>query len=208
MRDHQGLGESMMAGQRGIPASKVARDFGESLASFTESVHALIGELDKSESPASALDRCRETCAALWAATVISMEASALRAEEREALTPLVFATLRPYWKRQCGAKDCTSHNLQDVAQKYLKVRHTNQVTAAAELVTTLFGELAVNDSGRRRLFKRLSALFAHRMLGDIHRLNEIRMHYGIQMTALTGFISALPLLHGVDGLLRLLRLC
>ena len=198
----------MVAGGRGIPASKVARDFGESLASFTESVHTLIGELEKNESPATALDRCRETSAALWAAAVLSMEASALRAEEREALTPLVFAALQPYWRRQCGPRDCASADLLDVAQKYLKARHPSQVATAAELVTTLFAELSVNDSGRKRLYKRLSALFAHRMLGDIHRLNEIRMHFGIRLTALTGFLSALPLLHGVEGLLRLLRFC
>ncbi len=198
----------MGVGGRGIPASKVARDFGESLASFTESVHALIGELDKNEAPASAHDRCRETSAALWAAAVLSMEASALRAEEREALTPLVFATLQPYWRRQCGPTDCASADLQEVAQKYLKARHPSQVAAAAELVTTLLAELSVNDSARKRLHKRLSALFAHRMLGDIHRLNEIRMHFGIRVTALTGFLSALPLLHGVEGLLRLLRFC
>jgi len=198
----------MVAKRRGIPASQVARDFGESLASFTESVHALIGELDQSESPANARDRCRETCAALWAAVVISMEASALRVEERETLTPLVFATLLPYWKQQCGGEDCASSNLEELARKYLKFRHTSQVTTAAGLVTTLFGELAVSDIGRKRLLKRLSALFAHRMLGDIHRLNEIRTHFGIQITAITGFISVLPLLHGVEGLLKLLRLC
>jgi hypothetical protein len=198
----------MAADARGIPVSKVARDFGESLVSFTESVHALVGELDKDESPASALDRCRETCAALWAAAVISMEASALRAEERESLTPLVFATLLPYWKRQCGARDCASADLQIVAQKYLKARQTSMVTAATEVVTTLFVELAVSESGRRRLFKRLSALFAHRMLGDIHRLNEVRMHFGIQLTALTGFLSALPWLPNAEALLRMLRLC
>jgi hypothetical protein len=96
----------MIAGRRGISASKVARDFGESLASFAESVHALIGELEHSESPASSADRCRETTAALWAAAVMSMEASALRIEEREALTPLVIATLLPHWRRQCGLKD------------------------------------------------------------------------------------------------------
>lgn len=198
----------MVSGRREIPASKVARDFGESFASFAESVHALISELDKSESPASAFDRCSETCAALWAAAVISLQSSALSAAERETLTPLVFATLLPYWQRQCGAEECASTDLQDAAQKYLKVRHPNQMTAAGELVSTLFGELAVSDSGRRRLSKRLSALFAHRMIGDIHRLNEIRMHFGIQMTALTGCLSALPSIYGVDGLLRLPLLC
>jgi hypothetical protein len=208
MRDLGGLGESMIAEGRGIPASKVARDFGGSLASFTQSVHALVGELSSSESPADSFHRCRETCAALWAATVMSMEASALRADEREALTPLVFETLLPYWKKQCGTRDCSSIDLQDAAHKYLTVRHQNQVNAAVHLVKILFDELDVTDSGRRRLFKRLSALFAHRMLGDIHRLNEIRIHFGIQLTALTGFISTLPLLHGTEGLLKLLRLC
>jgi hypothetical protein len=198
-----------MAGRRqGIPAAKVARDFGESLASFSESVHVLIGDLAPSESPASPLDRCRETTAALWAAAMKSMEASALRAEELEALAPLVFATLQPYWKRQCGSKDCTSAGLREAAQKYFQIPNENQVTAAAQLVSTLCDELKVSDSGRRRLFKRLSALFAHRMLGDVHRLNEMRIHFGIQLTAFAGVVSTLPLLHEGEGLLRLLRLC
>jgi hypothetical protein len=204
----EGLGASMTSGRRAISATKVARDFADNLAPFIESVHALISELNEHESPASPGERCRETCAALWAGTIVSLNASALRADERDALIPLLFAALMPYWKRHCGPDNRTPDTLQSYAERYLEGRQErSQVTSATEIATQLFDSLNVNQAGRRRLVKRLSALLAHRMLGDIHRLNEIKLHFGIQLSLLAGAFSGLPVLHVSDAILRILRL-
>jgi len=53
----------MSPSRRGIPAKKVARDLGESLGSFMESVLKLVSEFDSTDSAASPTERCRETCA-------------------------------------------------------------------------------------------------------------------------------------------------
>lgn len=194
--------------RRSISATKVARDFGESLGSFLDSVHGLIAELGKDESSKSAGECCRETCAAVWAAAMISLDASALRADERDALASLIFATLLPYLKKHCGASDCASAKLRDHANRYLELRQAHsQVNTATHIVARLLEALKVSDGGKRRLAKRLAALFAHRMLGDIHKLNELKLHFGIQLSLITGFVSGLPLLQGSEALL-LLRLC
>jgi hypothetical protein len=198
----------MTHGRRAISAAKVARDFADNLAPFIESVHGLISQLDERESPASPADRCRETTAALWAATIITLNASALRVDERDALIPLLFAALVPYWSRHGGPNDCDAGEFQGCAQKYLTGRQErSQVTSATAIATQLLDVLHVSQVGRRRLARRLSALLAHRMLGDIHRLNEIKLHFGIQLTLLAGAFSGFPLLHVGETVLRILRL-
>jgi hypothetical protein len=198
----------MSPSRRGIPAKKVARDLGESLGSFMESVLKLVSEFDSNDSAASPAERCRETCAALWAAILMSLDASALGADERETLGTLVFAVLLPLWRKHCGSEKEIASQLHERAQKYLDCRDTHsQIKTATEMVKRLLKTLEVSDRGSRRVGRRLAALFAHRMLGDIHRLNEVKMQFGIQLSMIAMMLSVTQLAAVIDALFRLLRL-
>jgi hypothetical protein len=195
----------MTPGRRGIPAKKVARDFGLNLTSFVDEVMALVSELKPDQASASAAERRREACGALWAAILLSLDASALRSDEADALGPLLFACLEPTWRKHWSAVD--AHQLRARAQKYLNHKDArSQVKTASRIVACFFDTIQVTDQGRRRLAKRLAALLGHRMLGDIHRLNEVKMNSGIQLSLATFLVSSAWLCGG-EAVLRLLRI-
>jgi hypothetical protein len=180
----------MAAGRRGVPAKKVARDFGLDLTPFVNDVMALVSGLAADEASVSIAERRRETCGALWAAILLSLEASALRADETQALGPLLFACLEPTWKKHWSAID--EAQLRARAHKYLNQQDArSQVKTASKIVRCLFDTIQVAEQGRRRLSKRLAVLIGHRMLGDIHRLNEFKMNSGIQISVVTLLLFA-----------------
>ena len=197
----------MSPNRRGVPAKKVARDFGSSLASFVEEVISLVAKLDGEGATASAADRCFETCAALWATIVISVNASALHADEREALGPLIFQVLDPIWAKHCGTQKAAFGRLRSRAEFYLALNDPrSHINTATIIVTSLVAALGISGHINRRSTKRLSALLAHRMLGDIHRLNDLKMQFGIQISFVALILSGYITLAG-ETLLRVLRL-
>lgn len=180
----------MTFGRRRIPAKKLARDYGQSLSVFMHAVLALISELDSQDSDFNKRERCREAFAALWGATVISLQSSALGVDEQEVLTPLLLRALMPLWKKHCGADEQIPLQMHDRARKYIGQKDArSQIKTATRIVERLLETLEVTERGKRRLGKRLSALVAHRMLGDIHRLNEVKLHSGIQLSTLASFV-------------------
>jgi len=198
----------MSPGRRGIPVKKIAREFGSSLTVFMQGVLTLISELDSKDSDISKRERCRETCAALWATIAISFDASALRVNEQEALSPLVFKALAPLWKKHCGADEEVSNQLHERSQKYLAQKDArSQIKTASRIVDCLLGTLKVTEREKRRLARRLSALLAHRMLGDIHRLNEIKMQHGIQLSLLVWVLPWLTYAYCCEAVFRVFRL-
>jgi hypothetical protein len=195
----------MSAGRRGIPAKKVARDFGLDLTSFVDEVMKLVSELALDEAPASLAERRRESCGMLWAVILLSLDASALRSDETQALGPLLFTCLEPTWKKHWSGVD--ESQLRARAQKYLDHKDArSQVRTASKIVGCLFDTIRITEAGRRRLARRLAALLGHRMLGDVHRLNELKMDFGIQLSLVTLLLSSAYLASG-DTVLRLLRL-
>jgi hypothetical protein len=196
----------MSPDRRGIPAKKVARDFGGSLTTYVEEVTALVGQLDDAASPLSPQDRCFETCAALWATIVISMESSALRNDERAALEPIVFSMLEPFWGKYCGTERAAFGRLRTRAQQYLALKHPrSHVNTGAAITTQLFRTLQLDERAHQVLARRIAALLAHRMLGDIHRLNEVKVQFGIQLSLLAVTLTGC-LASGGEVVLRALR--
>jgi hypothetical protein len=119
-----------------------------------------------------------------------------------------VFTVLLPLWRKHCGSEKEIASQLHKRSQKYLDGRDTHsQVKTATEIVKRLLETLEVSDRGSRRVSRRLAALFAHRMLGDIHRLNEVKMQFGIQLPLMAMMLSVTHLATGSDALFRLLRL-
>jgi hypothetical protein len=195
----------MSPGRRGIPAKKVARDFGLSLTSFVDQVIALVSELATDEASASIAERQRESCAALWAAILLSLDASALRSDETEALSSLLFACLEPTWRKHWSTVD--EDQLRVRARKYLHHRDArSQVMTATKIVACFFETIGSTDQGKRRLARRLAMLLGHRMLGDVHHLNEVKMNFRIQLSLATALLSSAYLCGG-EVALRLLRI-
>jgi hypothetical protein len=197
----------MTPGRRGIPAKQAARDFGASLTSYLVEALALVSELEHDQDKFSERDRCFETCAALWATIVISMEASALLGEERETLLPLVFAALEPMWAKHCGTEKAAFGRLRTRADAYLALRSPrSHVATATAIVQHLLHTLGAPEKENHLRAQRLAALLAHRMLGDIYRLNELKMQVGIQLS-LVALLLTSHLASGGETLLRAMRL-
>jgi len=195
----------MPADRRGISAKKVARDFGLDITSFIDEVLALVSELAPDQASPSIAERRRETCAVLWTTILLSLDASSLRADEAQALRSSLFACLEPAWKRHWSAVD--EDQLRARAQKYLNHKDArSQVKTASKIVACFFDTIEVTEQGHRRLGKRLAALLAHRMLTDVHRLNEVKMNFRIQLSLATALLSSACLCGG-EVALRLLRI-
>jgi len=196
--------KSMSADRRGISAKKVARDFGLDITSFIDEVLALVSELAADEAAASLGERRRESCAVLWATILLSLDASALRADEAHALRSSLFASLESAWSKHWSAVD--EDQLRIRAQKYLHHKDArSQVKTASKIVACFFDTIQVSEQGQRRLGKRLAALLGHRMLTDVHRLNEVKMNFRIQLSLATALLSSACLCGG-EVALRLLR--
>jgi hypothetical protein len=205
MRAHGEIKKRMSPERRGISAKKVARDFGLDITSFIEEVLALVSGLAADQASASFAERRRESCAVLWATILLSLDASALRADEAQALESSLFACLEPALRRHWNTVD--EEQLRTRAQKYLNHKDArSQVRTASRVVACFFDTIQVAEQGRRRFGKRLAALLGHRMLTDVHRLNEVKMNFRIQLSLATALLSS-ACLFGGEAALRLLRI-
>lgn len=193
--------------RRGIPASRLAREFGVSLGEFTDDAVAIFSRYD-AQSPGAALARHREICAAVSAAMIASLEASTLSDAERERLQPLIHDALLPSWSKHCAADTETAEYIAARSRHYLVGRNAaSQVKTAVNIVSALLEALAVPMSDRDLLGKRLSPAFAHRMVGDVFRLNDLRARHGIELSLLATVcaLQGMSLLY--EPILRLLRI-
>lgn len=182
-----GSGASMLSSRQSIPIRTAARDASRGLASIIHEVSELIAELDATELSAGPDDRQQETCAALWAAIVISIDSSDLSPQERAVLCPAVFAFLEPVWRNR-RLQEGSSLQVLSQAQKYLAHRDPrSSVATAAAIVTRLLDALHASDTGRQLVGRRLSALLAHRMLGNTYRLNEMKLRFQIRLVTESG---------------------
>jgi hypothetical protein len=192
--------------RRGIPASQLARDFGVSLSEFTDEVIEVLCRAD-----AQAADdgnaRRREICAAVSAAMTAALEASALSEEERVRLQPLMSEVLQPFWSRQCAADTAAAKFISTRATHYLTRRIAgSQVKTAVNIVGALLDALEVQSPEREVLSRRLSASFAHRMVGDVFRINDLRQRHGIELSLLATMSALLGLTLNYEQVLRILR--
>ena len=194
--------------RRGMSAAELARECGVSLNEFADDVVNLLAQLDASEVTADAAERCRESCAAVWTAMVAAIDASALTKSERDHLTPLLLDVLLPFWKKHCVDEPDIPALLAARASHYLRQRDSSsQIKTAANLVNGLMQRLGIAPTTQIALGKSLTALFAHRMLGDTHRINQVRARFGIELPIVAALTAIVQVTMSYEPVLRILRL-
>lgn len=195
--------------RRGIPASQLARDYGVSLNEFSDSIIGLLGSEWPAADEAARLNRRREVCAAVSAAMVAAFEASTLAPEEREKLHPLIDQVLLPFWSQHCAQEG------PDLAA-FISTRSTHylqgsvadsRVKSAVNMVGALLDAIEAPDNLRAPLQERLIPAFAHRMVGDAYRINEVRRKFGIELSLLATVCALLQISVSYDPILRALRI-
>ena len=193
---------------RGMSASQLAREFGVSLNAFADDVVTLLAQLDDGEIAASPADRCRESCAAVWAGMVSSLDSSALTDHERAQITPMLLEVLMPFWRKHCADEPDIAALLAQRAGEYLRNRDgSSQIKTAASLVNSLMNRLGISPATQVSLGKTLTALFAHRMLGDVHDINAVRARFGIDLPVVAALTALVQLTMGCEPVMRMLRL-
>jgi hypothetical protein len=203
-----------MAGkERRIPASQLARDYGVSLNEFTSEVTALLaralkdtGNLGDNESLSAGAGR-REICAAVSAAMVTALDASTLSDEERSKLRPLVDDVLIPFWTSHCASDAGAAAYITERSAHYLSGRVAgSQVKTAVNIVTSLLDALGIPPARRDELTVTLAPSFAHRMVGDIYRINDVRARFGIELSLIATLATLLQITVSCETVLRILR--
>jgi hypothetical protein len=194
--------------RRGIPASQLARDYAVSLNGFVDEVVALLARLEDEQASSVAPARRREVCAAVAAAMTSALDASTLTAEERGKLDPLLNDVLTPFWNSHCASDSGAVEYIVSRVPHYLAKRDAHsQVKTAVGIVGALIDALAVPTEHRDQLARTLSPSFAHRMVADLYRINDVRTKFGIELSVLAALFALLPLSTGYDAILRVLRL-
>jgi hypothetical protein len=193
---------------RGVSAKQLAHEYGLSLNAFADDVVTLLAQLDDSEIAASSAERCRESCAAVWAGMVSALGASSLTDQERAQITPMLLDVLLPYWRKHCADEPDIPAMLTERASHYLARRDaSSQIKTAANLVNSLMHKLGISPAMQVSLGKTLTALFAHRMLGDVHNINEVRARFGIELPMIAALTALVQVTMSYEPVLRILRL-
>jgi hypothetical protein len=197
-----------MANGRGISAEQLARDYGVSLNGFAEEIVTLLTALPPEDVSAPVPERCRETCASVWAAMVAALDASSLTTQERQRITPMLRDVVVPYWRQHCAADEDIPGMLDARSVHYLRHRDpASQIKTATHVVGRLLETIGIAAHARAALATTLTAAFAHRMLGDIHRINEVRARFGIDLPVLAALTALAQATMSYEPVLRMLRL-
>lgn len=193
--------------RRGIPASQLARDFGVSLTEFTDEVIEVLARFD-TEAGGGGHARRGEICAAVSAAMIAALDASALSAQERDRLQPLIHEVLTPFWSKHCAADGDVAKFISARSTHYLTGRSAgSQVKTAVNIVGALLEALQVPAQDRPALSRRLAPAFAHRMVGDVFRINDLRLRHGIELSLLATLCTLLGMSLNYEEVLRILRI-
>jgi hypothetical protein len=197
----------MMPGKK-LPASQLARDYGVSLNEFSDEVTATLARLDGEGAPARSGAHRREICAAVSAAMAAALDASTLTTEERLKLQPLLHEVLIPFWTRHCADDKDLAPFITKRSEHYLAGRVANsQVKTAVNIVGALLEALDVPADKRSNYARALTPAFAHRMVGDIYHLNDIRSRLGIELSLVAALATMLHLTMSYDPILKVLRI-
>ena len=194
--------------RRGIPASQLARDYGVSLNDFVSEVIALLAKLEGRDASGTAPARRREVCAAVAAAMTAALDASTLTADERAQLDPVLKNVLLPFWSQHCANDvDAQAYIATRTAHYLTKRDPASQVKTAVGIVTTLIDALEVSQEHKDALARTLAPSFAHRMVADLYRINDVRTKFGIELSLLVTICTLLQMSMNYDTVLRALRL-
>lgn len=197
----------MPGNRRGVPVSQLARDIGVSLSEFTDEIIEVLSRFD-AQASGEGHARRREICAAVSATMIAALEASALSENERVRLQPLIHEVLAPFWSKHCAADADVAKFISARATHYLTGRNAgSQVKTAVNIVGALLEALDVPEQERPALSRRLSPAFAHRMVGDVFRVNDLRQRHGIELSLLATLCTLLGMTLNYEQVLRILRI-
>jgi hypothetical protein len=197
-----------MPGRRGTPADQLARDYGVSLNEFASSVIDVIVDTYAASQADRAIAHRREVCAAVTAAMVVALEASALSDEERTRLKPMIHDVLLPFWSKHCASDPDAAAYIASRIDHYIARRIAgSHVKSAVNLVGALLEAMEVPADLRGRLNERLVPAFAHRLVGDTYRINDVRNRHGIDLPLLATLCGLLQMSLSYDSILRILRI-
>jgi hypothetical protein len=197
-----------MPGKRGISAGQLARDYGVSLNKFADEIIVMLARLDGQGAPARSDAHRREICAAVSAAMSVAMDASMLAPEERAQLQPLLHQVLVPFWTKHCASDAASAPFITQRAEHYTAGRVSgSQVKSAVNIVNALMDSLDVPQERRDAFSRTLSPAFAHRMVGDVYHLNDIRSRFGIELSILATLAALLHVSMAYDPILKVLRI-
>ena len=156
-----------------------------SLNEFVNDVVALLAKLEGESAAGSHSVRRREICAAVTAAMTSALDASTLTAEERAQLDPLLKDVLLPFWNTHCASDPEAETYIQAAPRTTSAARPADQVKTAVGIVTTLIDALEVSQEHKDPLARALAPSFAHRIVADIYRINDVRTKFGIELSLL-----------------------
>jgi hypothetical protein len=197
-----------MPGRRGTPADQLARDYGVSLNEFASSVIDVIVDTHSASQAERGVRHRREVCAAVTAAMVVALEASALSDEERIRLGPMIQDVLVPFWSKHCSSDPDAAAYIASRIDHYTSRRIAgSHVKSAVNLVGALLEAMEIPADLRDRLNERLVPAFAHRLVGDTYRINDVRRRHGIELPLLATLCGFLQMSMTYDSILRVLRI-
>jgi len=198
----------MAGSERRISASKLARDYGVSINDFTNEVIALLARAQGDSSSLRTGPGRREVCAAVSAAMVAALDASTLSDEERAKLQPLIDEVLMPFWTSHCSMDADAAAYITGRSAHYLSGRVAgSQVKTAVNIVAALLDALAVPAERREELTIALAPSFAHRMVADTYRINDVRTKFGIELSLLATLGALLQITVAYETVLRIVRM-
>lgn len=197
-----------MPGTRGTSADQLARDYAVSLNEFASAVIDVIVETHSASRAEGGVAHRREVCAAVTAAMVVALEASALSDAERTRLGPMIHDVLLPFWSKHCATDPEAAAYIASRIEHYTARRvEGSHVKSAVNLVTALLEAMKIPVELHGRLNERLVPAFAHRLVGDTYRINDVRSRHGIELPLMATICGILQMSLSYDAILRVLRI-
>ena len=198
----------MAGSERRISASKLAREIGVGINNFTNEVVALLARAHGDSASLRSGPGRREVCAAVSAAMMAALDASTLSDEERAKLLPLLDEVLLPFWTQHCATDSGAAAYIRGRSAHYMSGRVPgSRVKTAVNIVRSLLDALEVPDERREELTVALAPSFAHRMVADSYRLNEVRAKYGIELSLIATLGALLQVSVSCETVMRILRI-
>jgi hypothetical protein len=166
--------------QARMSAQELTRDFVSTARTFADAFVQFIAPESAGDEAEVLLARRREACAALWAAVVATFDASALSDQEKARIVPLVRQEMFAAWNKHCAGDPAVLYDITERSNHYLRnIDRASQLKTATNLLKDLL-ESIDSDAAHALPARRLAAMVAHRMLGDLQRLNEIKAGHSI----------------------------
>ncbi|MEO8061151.1 MAG: hypothetical protein ABI821_00235 [Pseudomonadota bacterium] len=197
----------MPVARPGTTASQLARDYVVSLNEFAEETIAVLTRSAVYPVSVGQSVRRREICAAVSAAMISAFDASSLSEGERGAIDQEIRESLLPFWNKYAASDPGAAEFIAWRSSHYLRNRaRGSQVKTAVLIVESLLEALEIPKEKIGLLTRELTPAFAHRMVGDLYRINDASSRIGIELTLVAAISVMLGITASYESVLRLLR--